>query len=357
MGSSPWRLLDVAPEPAGTSPGPVHHGIAALDRAICLRRDGHDDAALHAVESAGWLAHQEDYESTVVVAVADDAVIGRLSVDLPRQGNTHAAWICVQTHPDHRRRGLGTALLEVGEKVAAEAGRRTLQAEVAFPESPGSPALLPPTGSGAAPADDPGVRFALAHGYEIEQVERRSVLETPVAPALLASLETEALAHADGYRLHRWVSTVPDEWLDAFAVLETRMSTDAPSGGLDFREDPWDAARVRRMTRQQAEEGREYVITAVEHVATGELAAMTMLAWFPERVCAEQWDTIVLAPHRGRRLGMLVKAANLRHLAELRPGNRRVHTWNAEENDHMLGINVALGFRPAGGAATWQKLA
>lgn len=357
MRTPTWRLLDVAPQHPGTTPGRLHHGIAALDRAVCLLRDGHDDEAIHAVESASRLAHQEDVARTVVVAVADDVVIGRLGVELPAKGNQHAAWLDVQVHPDHRRRGLGTALLERGEQVAAEAGRGTLQAEAAFPESPGSPALPAPTGSGVAPADEPGVRFALSHGYELAQVERRSLLETPVDPEVLGGFEAEALAHADGYRLHRWDSTVPDEWLDAFALLETRMSTDAPTGGLDFREDPWDAARVRRMVDRQVELGREYVITAAEHVATGELAAMTMLAWFPEQVSAEQWDTIVLAPHRGHRLGMLVKAANLRHLAELRPGNLRVYTWNAEENDHMLGINVALGFRPAGGAATWQKLA
>ncbi len=356
METSSWRLVDVPVGPPDASWAWVHEGVAALDRAVCVERDGHDDLAIQAVESADRLAHPEDVEHRLVVAVVDDAVVGRVSVDVPVKGNLHAAWVGVQVHPDHRRRGLGTTLLGVGEKIAAEAARGTLQGEAEFADLPGSPVLAPPTGSGKAPADDPGVRFALSHGYELTQVERRSVLRTPVAPDLLDSLETEARAHADGYRLHRWDATVPDEWLDAFAVLETRMSTDAPTGALDFREDPWDAERVRRAAGRLAAQGRGYVICAAEHVATGELAAMTMLSWFPDQVCTEQWDTIVLAPHRGHRLGMLVKAANLRHLAEVRPQNLRVYTWNAEENDHMLGINVALGFRPSGGAATWQKV-
>ena len=58
--------------------------------------------------------------------------------------------------------------------------------------------------------------------------------------------------------------------------------------------------------------------------------------------------------HRGRRLGMLVKAANLRRLTGELPAVRRVDTWNAEENAWMLAINVALGFRPSGGAGEWQ---
>ena len=67
-----------------------------------------------------------------------------------------------------------------------------------------------------------------------------------------------------------------------------------------------------------------------------------------------QDDTLVLSEHRGRRLGMLVKAANLQRLAVEQPAARRVGTWNAEENSHMLAINVALGFRPAGGSGEWQ---
>ena len=31
-----------------------------------------------------------------------------------------------------------------------------------------------------------------------------------------------------------------------------------------------------------------------------------------------------------------------------------MHTWNAQENAHMLAINVALGFAPASVDAEWQ---
>ena len=34
----------------------------------------------------------------------------------------------------------------------------------------------------------------------------------------------------------------------------------------------------------------------------------------------------------------------------------RVITFNAAENDHMLAINVALGFRPAGYDGEWQRV-
>ena len=58
-----------------------------------------------------------------------------------------------------------------------------------------------------------------------------------------------------------------------------------------------------------------------------------------------QDDTFVLSGHRGRGLGLVLKTAVLRMLAD-RPGRRRIHTWNALDNAPMRRINAALGFRP-----------
>jgi hypothetical protein len=64
--------------------------------------------------------------------------------------------------------------------------------------------------------------------------------------------------------------------------------------------------------------------------------------------------TIVDATHRGHRLGMLVKAANLRALRDAVPAVERVITWNAASNTHMIAINEALGFRPQLRFSQWQ---
>jgi hypothetical protein len=52
---------------------------------------------------------------------------------------------------------------------------------------------------------------------------------------------------------------------------------------------------------------------------------------------------------------MLVKILNLRRLRDGYPEVQRVITFNAAENDHMLGINIALGFKPAGYDGEWQR--
>jgi len=51
----------------------------------------------------------------------------------------------------------------------------------------------------------------------------------------------------------------------------------------------------------------------------------------------------------------LVKIANLRRAKESWPDATSVLTWNANENRHMLAINIALGFKPSGFEGEWQK--
>jgi hypothetical protein len=52
---------------------------------------------------------------------------------------------------------------------------------------------------------------------------------------------------------------------------------------------------------------------------------------------------------------MLVKLANLVRLADTAPERTDVYTWNADENGHMLAINLAMGFELRGLGAGWQR--
>ena len=58
-----------------------------------------------------------------------------------------------------------------------------------------------------------------------------------------------------------------------------------------------------------------------------------------------QWGTLVLPEHRGHRLGMAVKVADLDELARVAPGRQSVQTMNDEQNPWMVRINHDLGFR------------
>ncbi len=341
------------------------HGTVLLERAIHLDTVGDTDLALDAETTRATLL--DPYRRMRrFVAVRDasrrpESVVGRAMVALPQVGNAHVAQVYVGVHPQWRGRGVGSALWDAVVGLARAAGRTVLHADAEFtPEPPPGPgALEAPTGSGRIPADHPATHFLLARGMRLEQVARHSVLDLPVAQEHLRSLHDDAAAAAgDAYRVHVWHDEVPDRWVDDVARLETRMSTDAPSGDLDVTEDPWDAARVRTAEEQIHERGQRYVLAAAEHVATGTLAGFSM-ATYPvgdrdDDRPAYQEDTLVLREHRGHRLGMLVKTSMLAELARRSPRTRRLHTWNAEENAPMLAINVALGFRPAGVDAEWE---
>lgn len=346
------------------------HGAARVSRAYELDRWGYADLWYSPAQLLTDLRSDSFAERRTLVALRDgvggpgeptptaDDVVGFARVYLPLRDNTHMADIEVYAHPEADD-AVSAALLDAAEAYATGQGRTTVMTwtgQVGEPE-PGPGVVEPPTGSGRVDTTAPFLRTVAARGYVLEQAERYSVLPLPVADDVLDPHGAEAAARAgEDYELVSWTDRTPDAWVDQLAVLMARMSTDVPLGGLDLQEAAWDAARVGRRDERIAAAGHGYVLTAALHRPTGTLAAFTILEYprdEPEVVFQE--DTLVLAEHRGRRLGMLVKVANLRRLRELRPQGARVHTWNAEENSYMLAINVALGFRRAGVESVWQK--
>ncbi|MBO1267162.1 GNAT family N-acetyltransferase [Arthrobacter sp. PO-11] len=298
-------------------------------------------------------------ERQAFLARLDGVAVGRCSLTLPLSENTDEAGIEILVASAHRRQGIGTAMLGRMESLARERGRTVFDSYCgepigSFPE--GAPELAAKSGTGGVPREAASTGFALRHGYSLEQVETTSLLPLPVPSGLLSTLERDALEHARDYKLLLWQDRCPETVVEAYAALKSLMTTEVPIAGLGWEGERWDVARVRAEEDTWCKSGIESLVAVARHDGSGELAAYTVLnhrAALPGIV--NQEDTLVAPGHRGHRLGMLAKIANLRRAQLQWPDAKSVMTWNASENRHMLAINIALGFRPAGIEGEWQK--
>jgi GNAT superfamily N-acetyltransferase len=305
---------------------------------------GTDDLRLRPEESLPWWRDDANPHRLFGVRV-DGGLVACASMDW-LAADTDNVWVRVNVLRAFRHQGIGSALSAHVESVARADGRGKMVTFFPSPDAPGD-RIEAPTGFGSVPAGNPEVRFALAQGFRLEQVERGSRLSLPV---------TVAVEPPAGYRLHYWINHTPPEWLEQVAILNTRMSTDAPSAGLEEPEDVHTVERILEQEARIANGPRSYLYAAVEHVESGTLAGFTNMSVPGETDRSiNQYSTLVLKEHRGHRLGMLLKLANLDHLQRARPGHPSVITFNAEENRYMLDVNEQVGFEPMGYEGAWRK--
>lgn len=276
-------------------------------------------------------------------AGADVVAAGRLA--LPLVDNLDSAEIDVVVHPDHRRRGHGSALLARLENLLRGEGRTRLDAEVSWPYDG------PPDGRG-----EPGPAFARARGYEFGIGDVQRALTLPVPEALLERLIAEAAPHHADYEIRSWAGSVPDELVVGWLELSTTLMTEAPTGEMEREPEAVDVPAFRASEARSVAQGCTSWHTVALDGAGRVVAYSQLVETATDNPFCFQWGTLVHRAHRGHRLGQAVKAANHRAMqAGADVAGRRVVTWNAEINDHMIGINERLGFVPTARGAEFQK--
>lgn len=244
-----------------------------------------------------------------------DAFGAVASVWLPGDPALRAAEIDVHVLPELRRRGVGAYLLGLAAEAARADGRSAVLAQ--------------------ALAGTPAVPFLERFGFRCLLTTRSLVLR----PA-----EVDASAHAalnpPGYRLIRWTGTVPDHLAVEFAQAKSAMADHAEG------ESAWTADVVRDTADNVAKRGDDlYTVAALHGPKIVGFTEVVVPGDVPAR--AFQYDTAVVPGHRGRRIGLWVKAVMLDWLGEERPEVVEIETDNSDDNAHMLAVNEALGYRPA----------
>jgi len=268
--------------------------------------------------------------------------VGIALCGVPQRDNRQIASLDVRVRPEHRRRGVGTAIVAEAERRLASEGRTVLTSLVEVPV-----ALVDAY---------PATPFARHLGFAAAQAGNRRHLVLPVATDRLARVRDEVARATAGYLVWAFLAPWPAEYLHDQCELGRRMSSDAPSGDLQFEEEVWDAARVEESDALLARQGVRKLVAVAQHVASGRLVAFSELALPSDHPReAWQWATLVLREHRGHRLGLAVKLANLDYLATSVPDVCVVITGNAGENAPMIALNDMLGFAVAADGTFWQK--
>jgi GNAT superfamily N-acetyltransferase len=261
-----------------------------------------------------------------LLARTEGRLAGYAWLNLPVADNTANAFVDIVTHPDLRRRGVGRAL--------AAATMQTLRAH-------GRTVAI-----GSVRSDGPGVPFAAALGAREQLSRLRNMLYLDTLnPEVIDRLLAEATTRAAGYELVRITGPVPAGYLDAVAAMYEVMN-DAPLESAALEDEKWTPDRVADLDTWLAARG-DQVYTVLATCGAGQPAGMTRIAVRAAGDLAVQLDTAVAAAHRGRRLGILMKASMLRWLMTAEPQVRRITTFNAASNAHMIAVNEALGFVPA----------
>ncbi len=292
------------------------------------------DPSQNAEKAALELTHLTPGERAEHFVVWDNGqATGLGSLNFDTEQNTHLAHARVTVHPQRRRQGLGRALAAKLEEVARRETRRTVTFVTSDRHAGGEP-------------------FARLLGAEAALPVRQSRLELAgVDPALVARWLTRPAG--EPYRLHTW-QTIPDGSLERMADLMMVMNT-APKGELEM--DDWRITpeMIRGWEANAAEGGERHPLIAVENTRSGELVGYTDVFWTPERASiVYQAATAVRPAARGQGLGKWLKALMLDYLAQNAPGAQVIQTNNAEQNAAMLGMNVALGFKPWVSITEWQ---
>jgi GNAT superfamily N-acetyltransferase len=269
-----------------------------------------------------------DFQQTLLAAYDGEAIVGSAMQMFPVADNLAMSYADVTVPHQHRRRGIGSALLAEVEQRARAAGRAYVLVEV-----------LAPVG-----VVGPGELFAEARGYPVANREGIKVLDLTDHPDW-APLEQKVADRVGDYRIVEWGAFTPDEHIEAVCDALNVFVGMVPTGDIALEDTKFTPERLRRNEQRSVDVGRRRLVS-VAFAPDGTLVGYSDLFL---QSYVDHWAqigiTMVLPEHRGRSLGLAMKLASHASLAAAVPTCTLVMTSNADVNDHMNAVNEAMGYR------------
>ncbi|TDO47244.1 L-amino acid N-acyltransferase YncA [Kribbella sp. VKM Ac-2527] len=250
-----------------------------------------------------WISSQSPTKQALrLVAEVDGSIVGWGSAGFntwtsePGQGNLS---ICV--HPEHRRQGIGSALIDRLHEHLTGIGVVRVRAF----------------------ADPVGVGFARKRGYDGTRQMHYSGIDPRVLP--------DQPPTPEGIRLAAMDAVDPRQAYTADTIASLDEPGDSPLDSIDYDEwlkEVWDSPALDKSL-------------SVAALAGDEVAAFTAVETDGDRAWSGMTGTI--PGYRGQGLAKLVKSVALRRCAAA--GITGAFTSNDDENGPMLAINNWLGYR------------
>ena len=248
--------------------------------------------------------------------------------------NAHVLWCETSVHPDHRRKGLGTALFR--EFVQACEGQHP---ELLF---------MGMTNDRVAAGE------SFLRGLGAQPGLPMKTNQLVLADVDRAPLAEWAKLDPPGYRLERIDNVVPPELLAAY-IQASEGINDMPKGDLKMGDWKLTEEQVRDRENWFKQVGTEWWLLVAVDESTGEGVGFSDVTYDPKQPWVIwQQGTGVNRAHRGHKLGLWMKAVMLDRILRERPEAKFIRTGNANTNAQMLGINTQLGFKVAWQSMLWQ---
>jgi GNAT superfamily N-acetyltransferase len=272
-------------------------------------------------------------------ACVGDRMLGELMLTAPLRDNLQVVRVWIWVRPSHQRRGVGTRLSAYADERVAALGRSICHGQARI----------------GVDRDNGNLRFAERMGYAVANTEIERRLPLPPDRELLDRLAGVAAARTGDYRIRTVVGPVPEDLAASYVALKNLLVTEAPSGDLEVETGRETTAELAAQDRYLSEAGRTRVASYALDTGGTVVAYAVAAVSNDDHDHVDQWGTLVHPEHRGHRLGLAVKCAQLRELSDAFPDKRFVQTSNAETNAPMVAINEALGFRVHQVYADFQK--
>jgi GNAT superfamily N-acetyltransferase len=273
------------------------------------------------------------------IAEAGDRVVGTVRMELPIEENKDLATLeTLVVDPEHRGRGIGTALLAEARRVAAAHGRTRLHGTTVGKR-------------GADHASDPNGAFARKHGASQVYTLVHNQLVVDPRPQWW---DTAWHIDEDRFEVLTWGTEVPDDLVDEIADLEAVLSGEGNSGDERHEARRPAVRRVRDFERMRMSRGRTAHQMGFRDRSTGQLVARGTLSITRSHPTVGLLATAVVRPdYRRRGIGGALAAEGIRRAVSALP-LKVVESLNVESNTKIRQLIAALGFVEVADWVVWQ---